>query len=351
MKILYLYAEVMGYTMATIEELSARGAELHIVHWDRGKLTPYAAPAMANVTMYSRSDIDTGGMMALAERVAPDITVVSGWQDRDYLAVARKLRDQGRVVVIGFDDQWFGTLRQRVAGVLCRFGYLSRYFTHAWVSGPFQYEYAVRLGFAKNRVVYDLYSADLRRFHASYLESAAQKRARYPHRFLFVGRFNPVKGLDTLLAAWKAIEGERKDWELHLIGNGDLRDQLASVEGIVVKDFMQPDELIREVRDAGCFVLASINEPWGVVVHEFAAAGLPLVLSDVIGAAATFLIPGHNGFAFKVGDAGSLAATLRKVIAASDEQLLEMSEASHQLSKRITPQTSAANLLATAQGD
>lgn len=37
MKILYLYTEVMGYTVATIEELKQNGAEIHLVHWDKKK--------------------------------------------------------------------------------------------------------------------------------------------------------------------------------------------------------------------------------------------------------------------------------------------------------------------------
>ena len=39
--ILYLYAEVMGYTISTIEQLCKLGYEIHIVHWDKRKFTPY----------------------------------------------------------------------------------------------------------------------------------------------------------------------------------------------------------------------------------------------------------------------------------------------------------------------
>ena len=36
MKIFYLYAEIMGYTMATIRALVDTDAQIHIVHWDKG---------------------------------------------------------------------------------------------------------------------------------------------------------------------------------------------------------------------------------------------------------------------------------------------------------------------------
>ena len=45
------------------------------------------------------------------------------------------------------------------------------------------------------------------------------------------------------------------------------------------------DELAQLYVDADVFALLSRHEPWGVVVNEAAASGLPLVLSDRVGAA------------------------------------------------------------------
>lgn len=145
MKILYLYAEVMGYTMATIRALVECGVEVHVVHWDRKKLTPYQAPAWPKVHMYKRTEMSAHAMQHLAESLLPTITVVSGWQDKGYMKVAQRLRSQGKIVVTGFDDQWHGSLVQRVAAVLGGLGFFSRYYSHAWVSGAYQFEYARRL--------------------------------------------------------------------------------------------------------------------------------------------------------------------------------------------------------------
>ena len=53
------------------------------------------------------------------------------------------------------------------------------------------------------------------------------------------------------------------------------------------EDFIQPENL-EKVKNAGCFVLPSLKDNWGVVVHEFAAAGLPLIISDGVGAKLLF---------------------------------------------------------------
>jgi glycosyltransferase involved in cell wall biosynthesis len=204
-------------------------------------------PVYRQVYTYSYSQQTLDSLMQLAATLQPDLTVVSGWQEQRYLKVARRLRQQGRVVVSGFDGQWQGGLKQYLAVGLGLMGFFSRYFSHAWVAGAYQFEYARRLGFHKNNIVFDLYSADLPLFQACYQGHLDAKQSRYPHRFLFVGRFEPIKGLDTLLAAWQSLGAARGDWELHLIGNGSLKDKLIATPGIVVKDFMQPDQLVNEL--------------------------------------------------------------------------------------------------------
>ncbi len=348
MKILYLYAEVMGYTMATIRELADRGNEVHVVHWDHKKLTPYKAPDIPNVFMYNRSELSVEQLKILVNNISPVLTVVSGWMDSGYMSVAKQLRLDGLAVVVGFDDQWHGKLKQLVAVTLGSFGYFSKFYSHAWVAGLYQFEYARRLGFEKKNIVYDLYSADLHLFNQTYNDSIEAKRYNYPHRFLFVGRFEPVKGLNVMLQAWQKLGSKKGDWELHMIGNGSLKAQLEATAGVVVKDFMQPEQLTQEVAMAGCLLLPSRGEPWGVVVHEFAAAGLPLIVSDVVGAASTFLISGLNGYSFKVDDATALANRICQIINTTDQALHAMAVSSHALSQRITPETSAGNLLSVA---
>jgi glycosyltransferase involved in cell wall biosynthesis len=62
---------------------------------------------------------------------------------------------------------------------------------------------------------------------------------------------------------------------------------------------------------ADVFCLLSLREPWGVVVNEAAACGLPLVLSDRVGAAADLLRDGENGRLVPAGDVSATAAALR----------------------------------------
>lgn len=345
MKILYLYTEVMGYTVATIEELKQNGAEIHLVHWDTKKKTPYKITNSNKLYLYPKSKENRNSLVKLANELNPDITVVAGWVDKDYLYVASTLKKKGKTVVCGLDGQWHGTLKQHIGSVLGIINFFKKYFSHAWIAGIYQFEYARKFGFKKEEIIFDLYSADISKFSDAYINNLNFKKKNYPHRFLFVGRFEKIKGLELLLKAWVGLKESKQDWELHLIGNGSLKNKLIEIENIVVRDFMQPEKLINEIKEAGCFVLPSIYEPWGVVLHEFAAAGLPLVASKEVGASKSFLIDNFNGFYFNSQDFKSLKSKMLQIIEMSDEELLRLSRNSNELSNRITPKTSANNLL------
>jgi glycosyltransferase involved in cell wall biosynthesis len=351
MKILFLYAEVMGYTISTFKALIDLGSEVHVVYWDNKKITPYIAPDIKNLHMYKYSDLSLTALAELCFKLAPDIIFLSGWVDKNYMQVAKLLRSKNHIVVLGLDGKWYNTIRQNIARILGGTGYFKRYFSHVWVSGPYQFEYARKIGFKKDEIIFDLYSADVDLFENAYFQNKSNKSNHYPHSFLFVGRFEPVKGLDSLLCAWQLLKQYNHNWKLQLIGDGSLKDMLSSFGDIDVMDFMQPEVLVNQIVTSGCFILPSIKEPWGVVLHEFAAAGLPLIASNEVGARSSFLINGLNGFLFHADDPQSLAAQMLKIINLTDGELSLMGDESHNLSHRITSRTSAANLVSILDGN
>ncbi len=349
LKILILYAEVMSYTISTIRELVRDGCEVHVVFWDTKNLTPYEPPPVTGAIFYPRSKFTWKSLRKLVLEINPDITFVSGWQDKAYLPSVALLRKKGSIVVSGFDSQWQRTLKYSFAKYIGFFGLFRFFFSHAWIPGARQYEFARNLGFRDSEIIFDLYSADTALFANSRTEQNDVHDGGYPHVFLFVGRFEPVKGLEELVSAWRSIYEHRRDWELWLVGNGSLRAWLDNQKDLKVFDFMQPADLVKLTSKVGCFVLPSRSEPWGVVVQEFAAAGLPLILSDAVGAASTFLIHGHNGYVFSRKNPQSLEDTMKSVIQMSDAQLRKFGLASEELSVRITSRTSAANLMSVVQ--
>ncbi len=124
---------------------------------------------------------------------------------------------------------------------------------------------------------------------------------------LSVGRDVPEKAFDVLAAACSEA-GVR----LELVTGG-----------------LSEEEVAQRYVDADVFALLSRHEPWGVVVNEAAASGLPLVLSDRVGAASDLLRNGENGFLVPAEDAHAAADALRRL---SDPELRRrMGERSREL--------------------
>lgn len=342
MKILYLYAELMGYQIPVLKEyVISYNAEVHVVHWDKKKLTPYVPPIIDGVKYYKRSEYDFDGILNLAEEIQPSIVYVSGWMDKDYLLICRNLKKKRITIVAGCDTQWKESLKQTLGSLYFRL-FLKRCFNYIWVAGPYQYEYGRKLGFKKNEILFNCLSADIDLFFGASVDKT--RSGNYPRKFLFVGRFEEVKGIDLLLKAWGGLE-DRKGWTLTFIGNGSYKKKLEKRTDITVKDFMQPADLAVEVDKYSYLILPSVKEPWALVIQEMMAAGIPVLASDVCGAAPVFIIPNYNGNIFKNNDLESLSNSISQIINLNDKDLQQMSTNARYRSNVITPQIVAASFI------
>lgn len=331
----------MGYTMATIKALLARDAIVHVVHWDHKKLTPYNVVNQENLNLYPRSKHNVKRLRRLLDDIEPDLLVVSGWMDVGYIKVAYKARMKNVPVVLALDGQWEASLKQKMASFVKPI--FRPFYSHAWVSGVYQYEFARKLGFPKENIKFDLYSADHNIFNDIY--NSRQNKVDIRNDILFVGRLETVKGLELLLESWEELSHKYQNSNLVLVGNGSLYEKAAKLDKVIVHKFLQPQELHKVAESAGCFILPSFYEPWGVVLHEFAIAGLPIICSSVCGAASRFVVNTYNGFIFKSENKAELKQCIIRFFELSNDERKEMSQASRQLGMSISPQSSASNLI------
>lgn len=348
MKILYLYAELGGFQIAVMKELvNEYRAEIIVVSWDKNRQTPYNPPIYEGISYFKRSDFSTSTLTEFSINLKPDMVYISGWMDKMYIKVCRRMKKMRIPIVAGCDTQWRGSFRQYVASLISSW-YQHCFINYIWVTGVKQYEYAKRLGFKDKYIIFNGCSADVKLFEGVYVKNLDQKSKQYPTTLLYVGRFHEEKGVKLLVEAYRELKmAEEIKWDLMLIGNGKLLRELTElkIEGICIKNFMQPELLAEIVATSGAFILPSFFEQWGVVIHEFAAGGLPLITSDCCGASTEFLIPGYNGFLFENGNKEALKAAILRLTSLSEEELLEYGSRSNMLSKKISPSISAASLI------
>lgn len=331
-KVLFLCTEPAGYFLNCIRLLHQDGDSLiKVVHWPVISNAPFTID-LPGIDVEEKSSYSISELIERCISFGPDLVYVAGWIDHTYLRIAKLLRSTGSVVIGGLDNPWKGTFRQRLSS-WASFWLIKPYFDYLWVPGNKQYAFAQHLGYKSNRILRVLYVADVENF-ASPHERAFKKY------LVYVGRFEHEKGVELLVDTFNSLnEDERNGWKLRMIGNGSLKMKLRSSDFILFEDFMQPKILAEQTSDAGGFILPSLIEPWGVVVQEFAAAGLPLILSDAVSSGEVFLSQGKNGFLFQNGNKESLRAALIQFFQLDDKELKEMGLVSSDLARKLTPRT------------
>ncbi len=333
-KILFLYTELAGYFLSCIKKLHEKySVEIHIVRYPVNKEAPFDFKFSDSITVYDENNFDAEQLLALTKKINPDIIYSSGWGDKKYLKVCKYFKG-GIPTIVGFDNHWKGTVKQIVASVFSKF-FVRNYFSHCWIPGEPQMEFAHKLGFTNDTILTGFYSANTDLFLSYYEMNKEYKLARVEKRFIYVGRYYDFKGIQSLWDAFIAMQEEQaNDWELWCLGIGDITP--ISHPKIKHIGFVQPEQMSEYIKNTDVFVLPSLVEPWGVVVHEFAAAGFPLLCSNKVGAASLFVKEGENGFIFEAGNVSDLKSLLKKIVNLSKQELIKMGEESNKMAQKLT---------------
>ena len=341
--IVWVYSEVMPYAIAVMRALVRDfGVTVDCISWDTKKRTPFVPKDEAGITFYKRSDFDAASINRFITERDPSIIYIVGRMDRLYLATVLRFRHNAHIVT-GSDNQWTGSLKQRIGAVFSSLLY-KRYFDYFWVPGQRQYEFARRMGYRDNKIIRHLLTADTDVFGGVYEQNLPCKKKQYPHTLAYAGRFSPEKGVGMLITAFTEAKKETdNDWQLLLVGSGDM--PVADAPFIRVMGFMQGTELAAACKEWGAFCLPSTYEPWGVVIHEFTMAGIPIVCSDGVGAADDLVVNDSNGFVFRTGDRDELKKAILRIMNSSDEELLAMGRKGHELSRMQSPSIAAKSLM------
>lgn len=339
MKAVFLIIDYVPHQELTIRKLVEENnfeiLAYHVARFNK------SIPEIKNFKTSLYSDYTKESIFNSIVQFKPDIVIVAGWMISDYVWVAKKLKKIINVPIVSYSDtQWYGTIRQRINALISPF-HVKKAFTHIWVSGLYQFEYARKLGYAKENIILNSLTADVDLFSKIILDI---KSVNYPKNFIYIGRFVADKGLDILVKAWDSIE-DKKDWTLTLIGDGILKDNYLNNKSVIIKDYMNQLELIQEIQKSGCFILPSLKEPWALVIHEAAVSGLPIVCTDICGAAPHFVINGYNGFKVKPNNKIDMKQALIKIMNLNDNKLYAFSCKSRELGLQITPEISINSLL------
>lgn len=176
-----------------------------------------------------------------------------------------------------------------------------------------------------------------------------------PFRVIVMGRLTPWKGQDVFLRAFASAFGGSLDHEAWIVGTAmfgedryeqvlrDLCADLGIANQVVFRGYR--DDIWAELANVDVLVHCSVTpEPFGQVVVEGLAAGLPVIATSV-GGPAEVITDGTDGLLIDPGDPAALAAAMIKL--RDDPDLRRrLADAGLRTARRFAPETTAAELLA-----
>lgn len=151
---------------------------------------------------------------------------------------------------------------------------------------------------------------------------------------LFVGRLEPHKGVIDLIESFSDARSKQPGLRLLIVGDGSMSQKIetaaAKVSGIIVAGRLSGNSVWDAYSISDFLVVPSHFEPWGLVVNEGMAAGLPVIASDCVGSTDDLVIEGVTGTSFPVADRKMLAEAIT-LLANDKKERLAMSESCQKL--------------------
>jgi colanic acid/amylovoran biosynthesis glycosyltransferase len=160
-----------------------------------------------------------------------------------------------------------------------------------------------------------------------YLDDRCLKPIPVARRLVCVGRICEQKGQLLLLQAAAILHDEGEDFELVLVGDGEMRRdaeetirQRGLERRVRITGWADGERVRDEINAARCLVLPSFAEGLPVVLMEALALKRP-VISTYVAGIPELVENGRCGWLVPAGDVGPLVVALREALRASPEEL------------------------------
>jgi glycosyltransferase involved in cell wall biosynthesis len=281
----------------------------------------------------------------------PDVVLLTGYYDPAQLLLGLLLKMRGCKVVLQSESTaldnprtgWREGLKKAFVGICDGF----------FCFGTRAADYLVQLGadpiqiLVRNNAVVD---NDLLKHtfdQALLTREARQMALGLPAKnLIYVGRLAEEKNLIQLLDGFAQARQDilGRDWGLVFLGEGPYK---AALQAEVARLGLEPvvrflpgcdwTEVPNYLALADVLVLPSLSEPWGLVVNEAMACGLPVLVSDRCGCAVDLVQSGQNGYTFSPENPATLTARLTQLMTLPDTTLRQMGATSQERISQWAP--------------
>lgn len=209
----------------------------------------------------------------------------------------------------------------------------------AIVAGKLHRAYLERFGMP-SQDIHEVGNVVENRFFSS--NASPKKKGANVVEVLTVARFLNIKYLNfiTNLAAW-AQEKNLEMLHFKIVGDGPEFERIQNIisekqlHNITLTGNLTPKQVALCYQEADVFLLPSLSEPWGLVVNEAMASGLPIIVSDRCGCVPELVHP-ENGIVFDPLQFEAFIPLFESVIFDSEKRLA-MGRAGKKRIQEFTP--------------
>jgi glycosyltransferase involved in cell wall biosynthesis len=299
--------------------------------WDVDLLSGYDHHFLTNVAKMPGLDhfrgCDTPEIGDRLKQGRFDAVLVQGWSLKSFLQAVFSAKRQG-LPVLARGDSHLGTLRSALKRAVKASTYpaLLGLFDAALYVGERSRAYWENYRYPSSRLFFSPHCVD-----ADWFAARATPEARVATRSqlgippelmmaLFAGKLLPFKRPLDLISAAALLRMEGRNLCVLVAGAGPLEREMSSAAnaaGVALHQlgFCNQTVMPAAYAAADLMVLPSDGkETWGLVANEALACGLPVILSDAVGAAPDLVGDGTAGRLFPVGDTVALAAAIRAML-------------------------------------
>ena len=178
----------------------------------------------------------------------------------------------------------------------------------------------------------------------NFFDVLEQRQPRNPKKIaISLGRLSFQKGYDLLIEAWKQVDTQIDGWQMHVYGNGELREKL--VRDAAAHKFKNPlhffeaiDNINEKLSQASLYVMSSRFETFPMVLLEALSNQVPVVSFDCPTGPRSILTENEDGLIVPPLDVKALADAI-VAIAGDEQKRLSMGAAGLKNVSRFSPES------------
>lgn len=300
-------------------------------------------PEAESIKFTGPREVNNPSVAKELSRLAPDAVLIYGYTFLTSLRALWWCR-RSKTPALMISDSELKTVRSNWVAFAKRLvlPVLLKQFQAFLTVGDCNEDYYAHYGVPRDRLFRSPFTIDEQSYRATRANRAALRESQRRELgisdtdivCLTVGKLSRRKRPHDVVTAARQLAGQEQAIRFVLAGNGEMMEELSAVvtaEGLPVHlvGFVNVDALPSYYAAADLILHPSSRDPHPLVMSEAACIGLPLVISDRVGAAGPTDIarPGENAVVFPVGDSAAIAQAI-ETLCGAPEQLARMASRS-----------------------